>query len=67
MGSPDSGEQTVVLAAGLAADVDIRGHTLYATVNALPGPGGPPDGHVMYVELKDGRPNSVRPDIVWHT
>ena len=48
---PDSGEQTVVLAAGLAADVDLRGHTLYATVNALPGPEGPPDGQVMYVEL----------------
>lgn len=48
---PDSGEQTVVLAAGFAADVDLRGHTLYATVNALPGPEGPPDGQVMYVEL----------------
>ncbi|BCW66409.1 hypothetical protein NicSoilB4_11720 [Arthrobacter sp. NicSoilB4] len=48
---PDSGEQTVVLASGFAADVDLRGHTLYATVNALPGPGGPPDGQVMYVEL----------------
>ena len=47
----DSGEQTVVLAAGFAADVDLRGRTLYATVNALPGPGGPPDGQVMYVEL----------------
>lgn len=48
---PDSGEQTVALAAGFAADVDLRGHTLYATVNALPGPEGPPDGQVMYVEL----------------
>ena len=48
---PDSGDQTVVLAAGFAADVDLRGDTLYATVNALPGPGGPPDGQVMYVEL----------------
>ena len=48
---PKSGEQTVVLATGFAADVDIRGHTLYATVNALPGPGGPPDGQVMYVKL----------------
>lgn len=48
---PDSGEQTVVLAAGFAADVDLRGHTLYATVNALPGAEGPPDGQVMYVEL----------------
>ena len=48
---PDSGEQTVVLAAGFTADVDLRGKTLYATVNALPGPEGPPDGQVMYVEL----------------
>ena len=48
---PDSGDQTVVLAAGFAADVDLRGDTLYATVNALPGPEGPPDGQVMYVEL----------------
>ena len=38
---PDSGEQTVVLAAGFTADVDLRGDTLYATVNALPGPDGP--------------------------
>lgn len=48
---PDSGDSTVVLAAGAAAAVDLRGHTLYATVNALPGPDGPPDGQVMYVEL----------------
>ncbi|KUM37301.1 ScyD/ScyE family protein [Arthrobacter sp. EPSL27] len=48
---PDSGESTVVLAAKFAADADIRGHTLYAAVNALPGPDGPPDGQVMYVEL----------------
>jgi streptogramin lyase len=52
---PDSGEQTVVLAAAFAADVDLRGDTLYATVNALPGPGGPPDGQVMYVGLEDRR------------
>ncbi|MDN4644788.1 ScyD/ScyE family protein [Arthrobacter sp. PsM3] len=52
---PDSGEQTVVLAASFAADVDLRGDTLYATVNALPGPEGPPDGQVMYVGLTDGR------------
>lgn len=50
---PDSGEQTVVLTAGATADVDIRGHRLYATVNALPGPEGPPDGQVMYVDLSD--------------
>ncbi|MGP4032368.1 ScyD/ScyE family protein [Pseudarthrobacter sp. 1C304] len=48
---PDSGDSTVVLAAKFAAAVDLRGHTLYATVNALPGPGGPPDGQVISVEL----------------
>jgi hypothetical protein len=48
---PDTGEQTVVLAAGFTADVDLRGDTVYATANALPGPGGPPDGQVMSVEL----------------
>ena len=52
---PDSGEQTVVLAAGFAADVDLRGDTLYATVNALPGPEGSPDGQVMSLNLRDGR------------
>ena len=52
---PDSGDRTVVLAAGFAADVDLRGDTLYATVNALPGPAGPPDGQVMYLNLRDGR------------
>ena len=51
---PDSGDQTVVLAAGFAADVDLRGGTLYATVNALPGPDGAPDGRVMYLDLRDG-------------
>jgi len=51
---PDSGDQTVVLAAAFAADVDLRGDTLYATVNALPGPEGPPDGQVMYLDLPDG-------------
>lgn len=50
---PDSGEQTVVLAAVFTADVDLRGDTLYATVNALPGPNGPPDGRVVYLELDD--------------
>lgn len=48
---PDSGDQTVVLAAGSTADVDLRGNTVYATANALPGPDGPPDGQVVYVEL----------------
>ena len=39
----DSGKQSVVLSAGLTADVDLRGSTLYATVNALPR--GPRDRH----------------------
>lgn len=52
---PDSDERTVVLEAGFAADVDLRGGTLYATVNALPGPDGEPDGQVMYLNLRDGR------------
>lgn len=51
---PGSGDQTVVLEAGFAADVDLRGGTLYATVNALPGPGGQPDGQVKYLQLRDG-------------
>lgn len=51
---PDSGDQTVVLAAGFAADVDLRGDTLFATVNALPGPDGAPDGRVVYLDLRDG-------------
>ena len=52
---PDSGERTVVLAAGFAADVDLRGDTLYATVNALPGAAGAPDGQVVHLKLRDGR------------
>ena len=51
---PDSGDQKVVLAARFAADVDLRGGTLFATVNALPGPDGAPDGRVMYLDLRDG-------------
>jgi hypothetical protein len=56
---PDSGEQTLVLAASFAADVDLCGDLLYATVNSLPGSGGPPDGQVMYVRLKDTRHDSA--------
>ncbi|MDI3211973.1 ScyD/ScyE family protein [Arthrobacter sp. AL12] len=51
---PHSGDQTVVLGAGFAADVDLRGDSLYATVNALPGPDGKPDGQVMQLNLRDG-------------
>jgi hypothetical protein len=49
-----SGKQTLVLAAKLTADVDLRDGTLYATTNALPGEGSPPDGQVLYVKLKHG-------------
>lgn len=45
----ESGGQTVVLAASLTADVALRGHTLYATVNALGS-----SGQVMYVKLDHG-------------
>lgn len=51
---PDSGHQTVVLKARFTADVDLRDDTLYATVHALPGPEGTPDGQVVYQELRDG-------------
>ncbi len=45
----DSGKQAVVLAASLTADVALRGHTLYATANALG-----TSGQVMYVKLDHG-------------
>lgn len=45
--SADSGEQSVVLPGVLTADVDVRGETLYATVNALPEANKAPDGHVV--------------------
>lgn len=46
--SAHSGKERVVLSAMLTADVDIRGDTIYATVNALPGePGTPPAGQVV--------------------
>ncbi|WP_104137460.1 ScyD/ScyE family protein [Arthrobacter sp. ZGTC131] len=45
--SADSGTQSVVLPGVLTADVDLRGETLYATVNALPEPNKAPDGRVV--------------------
>ena len=45
--SDDDGKQRVLLPATLTADVDLRGDTLYATVNALPEPMKAPDGHVV--------------------
>jgi hypothetical protein len=49
-----SGKQTVVLAAKLTADVDLRSGILYATTDALPGEGTPPDGKVLSLQLKHG-------------
>ena len=45
--SDDDGKQRVLLPATLTADVDLRGDTLYATVNALPEPMKAPDGRVV--------------------
>jgi hypothetical protein len=46
--SADSGERRVVLSATLTADVDVRGDTIYASVNALPAdPMAPPAGQVV--------------------
>jgi hypothetical protein len=53
-----SGKQTVVLAAKLTADVDLRNGALYATTNALPGEAAPPDGNVLYVQLRHGSHDS---------
>jgi sugar lactone lactonase YvrE len=43
----DDRKQRVLLPAMLTADVDLRGDTLYATVNALPAPKKAPDGRVV--------------------
>ena len=51
--SAHSGKQTVVLPGMLTADVDIRGETIYATVNSLPAPNAAPDGHVVKMPLND--------------
>jgi len=48
-----SGKQTVVLPGLLTADVDIRGETIYATVNSLPAPNAAPDGQVVKMPLDD--------------
>jgi hypothetical protein len=48
-----SGEQSVALPGALTADVDVRGETLYATVNALPDSNKAPDGHVVTAPLED--------------
>lgn len=52
-----SGSQTVVLAAALTADVDLRGSALYATVNALAGEGEPPNGQLVTLNLKHSSGN----------
>lgn len=51
----DDRKQRVLLPAKLAADVDLRGNTLYATVNALPEPKKAPDGRVVSVPLSGHR------------
>ncbi|MBT2520624.1 ScyD/ScyE family protein [Arthrobacter sp. ISL-28] len=53
--SDDDGKQRVLLPAKLAADVDLRGDTLYATVNALPEPMKAPDGRVVSMALTGHR------------
>lgn len=50
--SAHDGKEQVVLPATLAADVDVRGDTLYATVNSLPEPNKAPDGRVVSVPLE---------------
>jgi hypothetical protein len=51
--SAHSGKQTVVLPGMLTADVDIRGESIYATVNSLPAPNAAPDGRVVKAPLDD--------------
>ena len=51
--SAHSSKQTVVLPGALTADVDIRGETIYATVNSLPAPNAAPDGRVVKAPLDD--------------
>jgi hypothetical protein len=51
----DDRKQRVLLPAALAADVDLRGDTLYATVNALPEPKKAPDGRVVSMPLTGHR------------
>ena len=51
--SAHSGKQTVALPGVLTADVDIRGETVYATVNSLPAPNAAPDGRVVKMPLDD--------------
>ena len=50
--SARSGEQSVALPGVLTTDVDVRGETLYATVNALPESNKAPDGHVVTAPLE---------------
>ncbi len=51
----DDRKQRVLLPAMLAADVDLRGDSLYATVNALPEPNKAPDGRVVSMPLTGHR------------
>jgi len=51
--SAHSTKQTVVLPGMLTADVDVRGGSIYATVNSLPAPNAAPDGRVVKTPLDD--------------
>ncbi|XTR51973.1 ScyD/ScyE family protein [Pseudarthrobacter sp. So.54] len=60
---PDSGDQTVVLAASFTADVDLCGSTLYATVNALPGAAVRPTARLCtWTSTRDGTTAQRRRD-----
>ncbi|WP_371818235.1 ScyD/ScyE family protein [Pseudarthrobacter sp. C4D7] len=46
------GDRSRFLAVGMPADVDISGHTLYATIDALGDPSQPPAGKVIKADLR---------------
>ncbi|MBG6180612.1 ScyD/ScyE family protein [Arthrobacter sp. CAN_A1] len=49
-----SSQAQLLLEATLPGDVELRGSTLYATTDVLPGEGTPPDGKIIRVKLKGG-------------
>ena len=49
-----SSEPQPLLEATLPGDVELRGSTLYATTDVLPGEDTPPDGKIIRVKLKGG-------------
>ena len=46
------GDRSQFLAVDMPADVDIAGHTLYATIDALGDPSQPPSGKVIKADLR---------------